>query len=147
MKQNALRSSQKTVYPTAAEDRAIRAGIAADPDTHELTRAEIGTLRPASQVLSPQMMAQLRSGKAKVVAESDAQWQKRTRKLNANGNAIGRPPKEDPKVAVTVRLDSDVVRFFRDGGDGWQTRLNALLAAHVKRASKRKPAKSGRKVV
>jgi uncharacterized protein (DUF4415 family) len=90
------------------------------------------------------MMAQLRSGKIKVVAESDAQWQKRTRKLNANGKAIGRPPKEDPKVAVTVRLDSDVVRFFRGGGGGWQTRLNALLAAHVKRAGKRKPAKTKR---
>jgi hypothetical protein len=52
-------------------------GIAADPDTRELTRAEIGTLRPAAKVLSPQMMAQLRSGKIRVVVESNAQWEKR----------------------------------------------------------------------
>ncbi len=64
----------------------------------------------------------------------------------------GRPPKEAPKVAVTMRLDPDVAEFFRSSGEGWQTRLNALLAAHVKRASKRassrspKPAKSGRRV-
>ena len=45
-------------------------------------------------------------------------------------------------MPITARLDADVVDFFRTG-EGWQTRLNAFLAAHVKRASKRKPAKSG----
>jgi uncharacterized protein (DUF4415 family) len=48
----------------------------------------------------------------------------------------GRPKSENPKVSVTMRLDAHVVKFFRSGGEGWQTRLNAFLAAHVKRASK-----------
>ncbi|SEM72915.1 Uncharacterized conserved protein, DUF4415 family [Palleronia salina] len=31
------------------------------------------------------------------------------------------------KTRVTIRLDSDVARWFRDMGPGWQTRLNAVL--------------------
>jgi uncharacterized protein (DUF4415 family) len=36
----------KLTRPTAAEDRAINAGIAADPDTHELSDAEFKKLKP-----------------------------------------------------------------------------------------------------
>ena len=40
-------------YPTLEEDAAIRAGIAADPDTRELRSGEIARMRPASEVLLP----------------------------------------------------------------------------------------------
>jgi uncharacterized protein (DUF4415 family) len=40
---------------------------------------------------------------------------------------IGRPPSDNPKVLVTLRLDADVVAHFRAGGPGWQTRANAAL--------------------
>ena len=40
---------------------------------------------------------------------------------------IGRPPKADPKISVTLRLDRDVVERFRSKGPGWQTRINAAL--------------------
>lgn len=33
----------------------------------------------------------------------------------------------DPKLPVTFRLDSDVVRHFRATGKGWQTRINDIL--------------------
>jgi uncharacterized protein (DUF4415 family) len=102
-----------------------------DDDNPEWTAADFARARPASEVHSKEFLNN---------------WEKnRQRKLNANGKGIGRPFKERPKVPVTVRLDADVVEFFRTG-EGWQTRLNAFLAAHVKRASKRKPAKSGRKL-
>jgi uncharacterized protein (DUF4415 family) len=39
----------------------------------------------------------------------------------------GRPPKANPKVSVTLRLDEDVVERFRATGQGWQTRINAAL--------------------
>ncbi len=39
----------------------------------------------------------------------------------------GRPPADAPKISTTVRLDADVVEYFRSGGPGWQTRLNAAL--------------------
>jgi uncharacterized protein (DUF4415 family) len=39
----------------------------------------------------------------------------------------GRPKKIDPKEAVNIRLDPDVVAHFRAGGPGWQSRINAAL--------------------
>lgn len=39
----------------------------------------------------------------------------------------GRPPKESPKVAVKLRLDSDVLAVLRATGAGWQTRVNKVL--------------------
>jgi uncharacterized protein (DUF4415 family) len=39
----------------------------------------------------------------------------------------GRPPKATPKVAITLRLDQDIVERFRATGEGWQTRINAAL--------------------
>ena len=45
----------------------------------------------------------------------------------------GRPPSENPKVSVTIRLDADVVDYFRGLGPGWQTRVNELLKQFAKR--------------
>lgn len=40
----------------------------------------------------------------------------------------GRPPLgAQPKSAVTLRLDADVLASYRATGAGWQTRLNADL--------------------
>jgi hypothetical protein len=42
-------------------------------------------------------------------------------------NPLGRPPSENPKKQVTLRLDPDVVERFRATGKGWQSRINAEL--------------------
>ena len=39
----------------------------------------------------------------------------------------GRPPLPNPKQAVKLRLDADVLEAYRKTGDGWQTRINADL--------------------
>jgi uncharacterized protein (DUF4415 family) len=40
----------------------------------------------------------------------------------------GRPPiSGTPKTAITLRLDEDVVKAYRETGEGWQTRINADL--------------------
>lgn len=49
----------------------------------------------------------------------------------------GRPKAVVCKLHVNVRLDAQVVDFFKRGGRGWQTRLNAALLAHVKRVTAR----------
>jgi uncharacterized protein (DUF4415 family) len=41
------------------------------------------------------------------------------------------------KAALSIRLDEDVVAFFRDGGPGYQTRINAVLRAYVEAQRKR----------
>jgi uncharacterized protein (DUF4415 family) len=39
----------------------------------------------------------------------------------------GRPPLPDPKQAVKLRLDADVLAAYRKTGAGWQTRINEDL--------------------
>ncbi len=39
----------------------------------------------------------------------------------------GRPPSVNPKKAVSLRLDPDVIEWFRKTGSGWQTRINEEL--------------------
>ena len=39
----------------------------------------------------------------------------------------GRPPLANPKQAVKLRLDADVLAAYRMTGEGWQTRINADL--------------------
>ena len=43
-----MRNKSNFIIPTPEEDAAINAGIAADPDTYELTEAEFSRLRPAT---------------------------------------------------------------------------------------------------
>ena len=37
-----------------------------------------------------------------------------------------------PKQAISVRLDTDVLAFFRAAGRGYQTRINAVLRSYMK---------------
>ena len=39
----------------------------------------------------------------------------------------GRPRSNNPKRAVSLRLDPEVVDWFRRSGAGWQTRINDEL--------------------
>jgi uncharacterized protein (DUF4415 family) len=39
----------------------------------------------------------------------------------------GRPAKAARKQAVNIRLDPDVLAYFRATGPGWQSRINAAL--------------------
>lgn len=39
----------------------------------------------------------------------------------------GRPKSANPKEAVNLRLDADILEFFRKTGPGWQTRINEAL--------------------
>lgn len=44
----------------------------------------------------------------------------------------GRPKAAVHKVHVSVRLDPEVIEFFRSTGRGWQTRMNTAPLSHVK---------------
>jgi uncharacterized protein (DUF4415 family) len=39
----------------------------------------------------------------------------------------GRPRLDNPKQPVSLRLDQDVVAWFKSRGEGWQTRMNEAL--------------------
>jgi uncharacterized protein (DUF4415 family) len=51
----------------------------------------------------------------------------------------GRPraPEGVKKVPVSIKLDPDVVRVFRDTGGGWQTRVNDILRREAANLSRR----------
>lgn len=50
-----------------------------------------------------------------------------------------------PKERITVRLDADMVRWFKAQGGGYQTRINAVLRAYYE-AHKAKPGGNGEKL-
>jgi uncharacterized protein (DUF4415 family) len=45
-----------------------------------------------------------------------------------------------PKNAVSIRLDSDVLDFFKSSGKGYQTRINAVLRHFMQETLKNKKA-------
>lgn len=71
-------------------------------DAPELTREMIERARPASEVLSPEVLTQFNRGR-------------------------GRPPVANPKRAVSLRIDPDVLEAYKATGKGWQSRMNEAL--------------------
>jgi uncharacterized protein (DUF4415 family) len=89
----------------ALTDEDIRRAIAEDPDAApELTEEMAALLRPAEEVF-PEIVAAYRARRG---------LQKKPR-----------------KVPVSIRLDPDVVEYFRAGGEGWQSRINEVLVEYV----------------
>lgn len=43
------------------------------------------------------------------------------------------------KVAISLRVDDDVLAWFRAGGPGYQTRMNAVLRSYMDRMKTLKP--------
>ncbi len=80
----------------------VQAMIASDPDAPEATDAQLAQATPFSEAF-PALAEKMR---------------KRTG---------GRPKAANPKVAVSLRLDPEVVARFKAEGPGWQSRMNEAL--------------------
>ena len=85
-----------------AEDAEILAGALADPDAQLLTDEQLARMRPAHEVLPDLVATHVRRKR-------------------------GRPKVEAPKEQISIRLDADIVARLRATGEGWQTRVNAVL--------------------
>ena len=48
-----------------------------------------------------------------------------------NIKVIGRPKLDNSKVPVSIRLDSEVLDYFKSTGKGWQTKINDVLVQHI----------------
>jgi uncharacterized protein (DUF4415 family) len=90
------------VNPKPLSEDQIKRMIASDPDAPEATDAQLAQAKPFTEVF-PALADALRK------------------------NAGGRPRLENPKVAVSLRLDREVVEQFKATGSGWQTRMNSAL--------------------
>lgn len=84
----------------------VQAMIASDPDAPEATDAQLSQAQPFAEAF-PALAEKMRK------------------------NAGGRPKAENPKVAISLRLDPEVVSRFKAGGPGWQTRINEALRQAV----------------
>ena len=76
-----------------------------DDDVPELTPARAKALRPMSELFTKKGI-----------------------------RPLGRPKSDSRKVPVTIRLDAEVVEYFKRDGDRWQTRINELLSSAVREA-------------
>jgi len=117
------------ISPTDEEDAAILAGIAADPDARELDEEWFARARPAREVLPPALYAALtdKANPVRCVPVTDAEHAARVEALRKRG----RPPSDNPKVPIHIRLSADVLAAFKASGKGWQTRIDALLREAV----------------
>ena len=96
------------IEPTSDEDAAIRAGIAVDADTWELTGDDFARMKPASEL---------------------------THQIVERAARRRGPQTAPPKERITIRLDADIAAHFRASGPGWQTRLNDVLRQAIARGS------------
>jgi len=117
------------ISPTDEEDAAILAGIAVDPDARELDDEWFARARPAREVLPPALYAALtdKANPVRCVPVTDAEHAARVEALRKRG----RPPSDNPKVPIHIRLSADVLAAFKASGKGWQTRIDALLREAV----------------
>jgi len=62
---------------------------------------------------------------------TDEEWEKiRPRIVRGRGRPLGSGTKEQ----VTLRIDKDVLDFYKSKGDGWQTFINQVLSEIKKEA-------------
>lgn len=49
----------------------------------------------------------------------------------------GRPPLANRKLLVSIRYSPEVLDYFRGTGEGWQSRMDAVLKEYVDRRSRK----------
>lgn len=81
-------------------------------DVRELTLADLKHFKPASEVLAGLVGAELASEML-------------------TKRKPGRPKAASPKVYTAMRLDADVLAYFKAEGKGWQTRVNEALKSLI----------------
>ena len=47
--------------------------------------------------------------------------------VKRGGKRVGRPPAENPKVAISLRLSAETLSRWRASGSGWQSRMAKML--------------------
>lgn len=91
---------------TAAEEAEIQQMIVSDPDAPEASDAQMAEARPFAAVF-PDLAASI-----------DREMIRRGR---------GRPPVDAPKVAVTIRIEPEVLQRYQAQGKDWRSRMTEAL--------------------
>ena len=91
---------------TQDEEAEIQRMIASDPDAPEASEAEMAEARSFAEFF-PDLAASI------------------DREIARRGR--GRPPVEAPKVAVTIRIEPEVLQHFQAQGRDWRSRMTEAL--------------------
>lgn len=94
----------KEIEAEYGEEVAINVGIARDPDAPELDDEWFERARPATEVV-PQVVERWRRTRGKQKA-----------------------PTKEP---ISIRLDADILAYYRATGRGWQGRINETLRKYT----------------
>ena len=81
-----------------------QADLAAVMDNPELTKADVAAMRPFGEAL-PELAAKLRRARGPQAAAT--------------------------KISTTIRLSPEVIGYFKQGGQGWQSRIDEALREWV----------------
>ena len=126
------RHSGMVEVPTPKGDAQINAGIAADPDTYEMTAEQIARLKPAKNLDNKPVTLDLSDKQL-------AQWEKNIeasslprQEVERLKKQVGRPKEDNPKEPISIRLSPEVTEYFRSTGKGWHSRINKILLDHVR---------------
>lgn len=95
-------TGNRNTPPDKGVSESLQDFVVDDDDTPELTAERAARLRPARDVLPEYVLAQFK-------------------------RSPGRPRSSSPKRQTTLRLDDEVVEYFKAGGAGWQSRINTAL--------------------
>jgi len=114
------------IFVSDEEDHAITAAALSDLDNPPLSDEDLPPMRPAHAVLPPALYAALTDKSKPVHISLVTDKQNRARQKRR-----GRPPLENPKNSTTIHIDADVVEAFKNTGEGWQPRMNAILREAV----------------
>jgi uncharacterized protein (DUF4415 family) len=113
--------ARKVTPPTKSEDERINRGIAADTDNPEWTDEDFARALPAKDVLPRHLYA------AAVKRYRGQRGRQRS----------------PLKQAVTLRVDPDILAWYKATGPGWQTRMNDALRRSLTEQIARKKMKNG----
>ncbi len=98
---------KKTNIPNDQENTRINYGITQDEDNPEWSEEDFARSNRAQDVLP------------EILGHQNADYLLKKKP--------GRPPIDNPKKRITVRLDADVVEWIKEQGPGYQTRINTIL--------------------
>lgn len=94
----------KIKHLTEAEEVESQRQIASDPDNPELTDEQLASAKPFREVFPD------------LVKSMEREIAKR-----------GRPPLDQTKKPVTIRLNVETIEKFKATGKGWQSRMSEAL--------------------
>jgi uncharacterized protein (DUF4415 family) len=126
--------------PSFTRREAIRAGSyrrggQMPRSAKHIVRSSLGSGRPSKtdlrrlRALTDQQIADAVASDPDAVPDLDAAW--------FAAAEVVLPPE---KQIISIRVDKDVLNFFRRSGPGYQTRINAVLRAFMEHGPKKRKA-------